>query len=112
MAEYPLAEYRTVVLDGSGEATVTGLGPVLYGEQWRIHRISVSTTTRCKFTVYRGRDIAPQYQLDGTVRGDLDTSETNLTLQSGDSISFKWELGAAGATGSVRVEGTRTIRGR
>lgn len=112
MAEWQIAEYRSVTLDANGQATVVGVGPVLYGEVWRIQRISVSTTARCKFLVYRGRDIAPQYQIDGTVRGELDTSETNLTLQAGESISFQWTEGTSGATGSVRIEGTKTVRGR
>lgn len=112
MANYQLAEFRSVTLDANGSATVAGVGPVLYGETWKVERISVSTTVRCKFTVYRGRDTSPQYQVDGTVRGDLDTSETNLSLQSGDSLSFKWENGANDAKGSVRIEGVRIVRGR
>lgn len=112
MAEYPLAESRSAILDASGTATVIGVGPVLYGESWKIELISVSTSVRCKFTVYRGRDTSASYQIDGTVRGDLDTSETNIKLQTGDAISFKWENGSPGASGTVRIEGTRTIKGR
>lgn len=112
LAEYRLAESRSVTLDGGGGATVVGVGPVVYGESWRVERISVNTTSRCKFTVHRGNDTSPQYQIDGTVRGDLDTSETSLPLMTGETISFKWDGGTAGASGTVRIEGTRTVKGR
>lgn len=110
--EYRLQESRTATLDSNGAAVVIGVGPVVYGETWKVERISVSTTSRCKFTVHRGDPTSPTTQIDGTVRGDLDTSETNITLLNGESIAFKWSNGAAGAVGTVVIEGTRTVRGR
>lgn len=112
MAEFRLAESRSVTLDVNGLATVTAVGPVVYGESWTVERISVSTTARCKFTVYRGNATEPQYQIDGTVRGDLDTSDTNIPMMAGETISFKWENGLAGSAGTVRIEGKRIVRGR
>lgn len=112
MAEYPLAVSRSVVLDGSGTATVVGIGPVLYGETWRVTLFSVNTTSRCEFTVHRGNDTSAQYQIDTTAKGDLDTSPTDIALQSGETISFKWANGSPGAVGTIRVEGKRILRGR
>lgn len=110
--ELRLQESRSTTLDSNGTAVITSVGPVVYGETWKIERISVNTTSRCKFTVHRGDPTSPTTQIDGTVRGDLDTSETSISLLNGESIAFKWANGAAGAIGTVVIEGTRTIRGR
>lgn len=112
MAEFPLAVSRSVTLDSSGTGRVTGVGPVKYGESWKVTLFSVNTTSRCKFTIHRGNDTTPQYQIDATVRGDLDTSATDITLQAGETISFLWANGTPGAVGTIRLEGTITMRGR
>lgn len=114
MSEYRLQESRSVVLDINGNASVIGLGPTVYGETWQINRISVNTTARCRFSVHRGIETTPATQIDATTRGDIATSETNLPLQSGERVSFAWVGGitAAGATGTVVIEGTRNVRGR
>lgn len=112
MAEYPLAVSRSVTLDSNGTGRVTGVGPTRYGESWHVKLFSVNTTTKCKFSVHRGNDTSPQYQIDGTVRGDLDTSNTDITLQTGETVSFLWLNGSAGSVGTIRIEGTIYLRGR
>lgn len=112
MIELPLSDSRSVILDANGEATVIGVGPVRFEESWVITLFSVSTSSRCTFTVHRGNDPTAQYQIDGTAKGDLDTSDTNIALLAGQTISFKWSDGTPGATGSVRFEGTIKLRGR
>lgn len=111
MIELPLSDSRSATLDANGDATVVGVGPVRYGESWVVTLFSVSTTSRCTFTVHRGNDTAPQYQIDGTARGDLDTSQTNIALNTGEKISFKWSGGTPGSIGSVRFEGVIKLRG-
>lgn len=112
MAEYPLAVSRSVTLDSSGIGRVTGVGPVRYGESWHITLFSVNTSVRCRFTVHRGNDTSAAYQIDSTDRGDLDTSPTDIRLQAGETISFLWQKGTAGAVGTIRIEGTINLRGR
>lgn len=111
MIELPLSDSRSVTLNINGDASVIGVGPVRYGESWVVTLFSVSTTSRCTFTVHRGNDTSQQYQIDGTARGDLDTSQANIVLQSGQKISFKWSGGTPGSIGSVRFEGTIKLRG-
>lgn len=112
MAKYQLAESRTVVLDGKGSAAVLGIGPVRYGESWVIHRFSVNAPAKCRVTVHRGYGVDPTTQIDATNRGDLDTSETNIALQSGEQISIKWSNGTPGNTCIIRIEGDRILAGR
>lgn len=111
MANLPLLESRSVVLNATGTATVIGLGPARYGESWHIKLFSVNTTVRCKFTIHRGNQTTAQYQIDGTNRGDLDTSNTDIVLSTGETISCLWSAGTNGARGTVRIEGTRVMRG-
>lgn len=110
--EYRLEETRTVTLDGNGNATVIGVGPTVYGETWRVKRFSVNTGSRCKFTVHRGISVEDTTQIDATGRGDLDTSETDVPLNIGETLSFKWAGGTPGSSGMVRIEGTREVAGR
>lgn len=109
MAEFQLAETRAVTLDGSGNAVALGVGPVRYGESWVVTRFSVNSSSKCRLTVHRGFGVDPSTQIDGTDRGDLDTSETNVTLMTGDSLSFKWSKGTAGTTSVVRIEGVKRV---
>lgn len=112
MPEYRLEVTRSVTLDASGNATVLGIGPTVYGETWRVKRFAVNSTSRCRFTVHRGISTDPTTQIDGTSRGDLDTSETDIPMQTGEQLSFRWSGGTSGATGTIRIEGTREVAGR
>lgn len=112
MTEYRLEETRTVTLDGNGNASVLGVGPTVYGETWRVKKFSVNTGSRCTFTVHRGISVEPTTQIDATSRGDLDTSETDVPLQVGEQLSFRWENGVPGTVGIIRIEGIREVAGR
>lgn len=110
--EYRLEGFRDVTLDANGEASIVAIGPTRPNEKWNITRFSVNTTVACEFQVFRGNTLDSQYQIDFTQQGAGDTSETDLTLQVGETISFKWSGGTSGATGTIRWEGKYFIPGR
>lgn len=111
MTDFPLQQFYSLTLDSNGEGEVIGVGPSRFNESWIVTLISVNTTSDCTFSVHRGNDTAPTSQIDATVNGNLDTSNTSITLQASETVSFKWMNGTAGSTGTVRVEGTVTMKG-
>jgi hypothetical protein len=111
--EYRLQESRSATCDANGTVAITQVGPVRAGERWRIRRFSVSTTSGGTFTVFRGNDVSsPSNQLDYTERAEGDTSETDISLMPGETISFLWDDCDASAVGTVRFEGDRFVPGR
>lgn len=110
--EYRLEYFNDVTLNASGEASVVAVGPTRPNERWKITRFSVNTTSSCNFQVFRGNTLDSQYQIDYTSKGAGDTSETDLPLSVGETISFKWTNGTAGAIGTIRLEGSYFVPGR
>jgi hypothetical protein len=110
--EFRLQDSRSVTLDANGEATVTNIGPTRPNERWKVTRFSVNTTVACDFQVFRGNDTNADYQIDFTSKGAGDTSETDLPLSVGETISFKWSAGTPGAIGTIRWEGSYFIPGK
>lgn len=110
--EYRLEGFREVTLDANGEASVFAIGPSQAFERWKITRLSVNTSAACDFQVFRGNTQENQYQIDFTTKGAGDTSETDLQLQVGETVSFKWSDGSSGAVGTIRWEGSYYVPGR
>lgn len=110
--QYRLEGFRDVTLDANGEASIPAIGPTRPNERWKVTRFSVNTTASCTFQVFRGNTLDSQYQIDFTAKGAGDTSETDLPLSVGETISFKWSNGTPGSTGTIRWEGSYFVPGR
>lgn len=105
----PLVTSVTVVLDGSGNGTCQGLGPVSPGETWAVTVISV----RCSSNASEA--IASAYLsgvlLGTTTWGSTGDSDTGITqeLANGQTIYATWTGGDPGATATMGLTGTRTV---
>lgn len=99
-------ESRSVVLDGSGNGSVT-FGPDRY--PWIIQRVSVrvsSNTNEPQANIYRG-SVNPGSFVSGTFSGTNDT-DSNLNdgvLHIGELYVCEWTGGDAGATATVSFYG-------
>lgn len=106
-----LEGFRDATIGADGTATVFGVGPNYPGEQWSVKKWSVTCSAPAEFRIVRGIDIDQRYQIDSTTRGDLDSSETNVPLQAGETVSFHWFNSTVGARATIRWEGVRTVPG-
>lgn len=115
MQTVPLNESRSVTLDGSGNGTLP-MRPYGGGEIWlpTIASVKVATNTKeanCK--IYIGPSATDPYFVDGTLSGSTGDSTDRVTGYSVDSHGHTlwavWAGGDAGATATLRVNGTETI---
>lgn len=106
MVSRPLDTSRTATFDAAGIARVV-LGPTVYGERWRVKRMSVNTTSAndTDVRVYLNAEIDTR-MIDGSYTGNRDFSETDLTLQTLDRLIVVWIAGTPGALASFLVQGT------
>ena len=110
--EYRLEEFVQATIGSDGTASVTNIGPRAANERWEINRFSASGTSNSKLQVFRGNSLERNRQIDVTVRADADTSETDVKLRNGETVSFKWSSGVVGATMTCRIEGSRFVLGK
>lgn len=109
----PFRAYGAVILDGSGDGTIT-LGPVPAGEVWRVNRMAIQITggvtgnlgAECR--VYRGT-ANPANFFDGSTRAGLDVSElpNPMILTASESLTFVFSGATAGAQATAAVDGVR-----
>lgn len=109
--EYRLEVSRSVTFNGSGIGQILSIGPVGPGERWVINNTSVSATVACTFADYYGREINASRQIDYTVQGQGDSSDTKIPLAPQEVISCEFQ-GAAGGIGTVVFTGSRYVPGR
>jgi len=105
---------QKLVLDKSGQATfdangraVIRLGPEKARERWVVRRVTVSTTSNATSTAttYKGVE-TPSRRLDGTVRGNQDTSEDDsYSIESGEGFLCVWSGGTPGAIATLFLLG-------
>jgi hypothetical protein len=105
----PLMESGQATIGADGKATVR-LQPLRAHETWRIRRIQVQSTSTilvptCR--IYKGA-VAANLQVDGTQRGTMDHSDTDLPLLNGEAFIAVWESGDVGALCVVTIEGERS----
>lgn len=110
--EFRLSESRTVTIGSNGTAEVLGIGPSRAFERWVIKLFNVKTGSSGIFQVFRGYGTDNTNQIDYTGRADGDTSDCNIPLRTGESISIKWSACLSGATGIFRLEGSAFITGQ
>lgn len=110
MATLPLlaSANATFISDGVGGsvARVPHLGPRRYGTTWHVTHM-VSTTNSVvpsQVRVYRNIE-SPTTIVDGSDSANQDTSETDITLGSGEFLTFVWTKGDIGAIATITVSG-------
>jgi hypothetical protein len=127
---YPLHEFATVILNGSGNGTArispgqpgapgSGVGASRNsGLLWNVEGISVSVATNVKeaqasaFISYGVQSVsAGDFQGQTQTGSTGDTCTVNASLRPGDWVTVTWLGGDAGAVATMRVFGTVTPPG-
>jgi hypothetical protein len=104
----PLDTNRTAVFNAAGVARLE-IGPVVFGETWRVRRMTVSTSSAANTDarVYLNAEIDTR-MVAGSYSGDRDFNETDITLQNLDRLIVVWVDGTPGANASFLLQGTST----
>jgi len=110
--EYRLDEAARATIAADGTGQVLNVGPKLPGERWHITIMSANGPAGAKLQVMRGNSFDASRQLDVTVRADADTSACDITLMSGEVVSFWWTNGTAGSVMTCSLNGSRYVQGR
>jgi hypothetical protein len=107
-ATRPLDTNRTAMFNAAGVARLE-IGPVVFGETWRVRRMTVSTssTANTDARVYLNAEIDTR-MVAGSYSGDRDFNETDITLQNLDKLIVVWVDGTPGANASFLLQGTST----
>jgi hypothetical protein len=104
----PLDTNRNTTFGLNGVARLE-IGPVVFGETWRIRRMTVSTdsTSNTDVRVYLNAEIDSR-MVAGSYSGDRDFNETDITLQTLDKLIVVWVDGTPGSHASFLLQGTST----
>jgi hypothetical protein len=98
----------TFISDGAGGtvARVT-LSPTVFGTEWDVKRMSVSTTSVAQTTLRTYRNIeTPSAFIDGTSKANANISNMEIHLQTLDKLIFVFTGGDIGAIATAIVDGT------
>ena len=109
MTERALQDFRSVVLDASGNGTVT-FGPDRANTSWLVKRASVKTSTNVNepiASIYRGT-ANPGTLITATYSGSQDTDSdiNDNPLYTGEYYTCQWTGGDVGATATISFGGT------
>jgi hypothetical protein len=107
----PLLTSGTATADAGGRAVVS-IGPDIYGNEWFVEYVSITSTslqkTRCD--VYRDV-ISDTAFLEASGQGNRDTSDTKHVLTHGNKLVFVWQGATPGSNCLVVARGTQERRG-
>ncbi len=104
--EYRLDLLVQATIGADGTARVQRVGPVAYGERWRVTLFSASGPQIARLQIFRGPN-----QIDGTEFADNATSNTDIPLQVGETLTFLWSGGVVGTIMQCAVSGERHVKG-
>lgn len=93
--------------DGSGIARAR-IGPQTYGHEWRVARMVTTTNdfaNRNELRVYLNGESLNR-MLAGTYNANQDFNETDLTLQTLDTLIAVWTKCAPGTICNLQLQGT------
>lgn len=104
----PLDTNRSAIFGATGVARLE-IGPVVFGETWRVRRMTVTTGSLANTDarVYLNAEIDSR-MVAGSYSGDRDFNETDVTLQTLDKLIVVWVDGTPGAIASFLLQGTAT----
>jgi len=111
MTDVPFQDSRSVVLNGSGNGSVT-FGP--QRNQWQMERVSVSVSSNANepsANIYRGTANAGTF-ISGTYSGsnDTDSDFRDRPMWPGEFYTCVWTDGDPGATATVSFGGYEVSR--
>lgn len=109
--EYDLSVDRSGTFLADGTAYIDGVGPAQYGERWEIESIQTLVEGSVDESRLRIMQDGRTRVIQGTYSGNFDTSDSHISLQSGQKLYFAYERGTPGATARVTVNGRKFIRG-
>lgn len=113
MASAPLTESARATVDATGRATAT-LQPLRSFERWKIRKYTVSSTSTVLVPaarIYRG-SVTASNLLEGTYVGTLDSSDVDLSLETGEALIAVWEGKQPGQSGAdIGAVCTFTVQG-
>ena len=104
----PLDTNASGIFDANGVARVR-LGPQVFGETWRVRRMTVSSSSPAGETdarVYLNSEIATR-MVAGSYSGNQDFNETDVTLQTLDTLIVVWNGGTPGARADFLLQGLK-----
>lgn len=104
--EYRLDTVVTGVIGASGGVSIAGIGPAQWSERWHIKLFSAKGPAIAKLEIFRSGS-----KIDGTEFADNATSDTDITLQAGESLTFTWSNGVVGTVMLCYISGERTVKG-
>ena len=109
MTTRPLAESVTVSFEAGGRA-IASLSPSRSYERWRITLTAIRTTSesQTRFSEYRFSE-SPSNLVEGTETGNLNSSDSVVEVEPGESLVYVWEGGTPGASATVTVRGERML---
>ena len=107
-----LFESYNVTLDAYGNGTIAYIGPVMTMERWQIQVVQTTCTSGKQTKMLMTRGDRANAIIDGTYSGNQDTSPVSMTLITGQSLTFIYSGGDAGAIGTVTLQGSRELKGR
>ena len=96
--------------DGNGSTVAQcSVSPQVFGVTWTVKRIVISTTSSglngsSRFFLYLN-SIGPSTLIDGTYSGDQDFSETQLEVNTLDTLIAVWTGGDIGSIAQINVSG-------
>lgn len=106
-----LHESASATADANGRA-VAKVQPMRAFEKWNIDGYSVASTSSVlvpTVRIYRGSE-NPSSLVEGTYSGNLDHSDTKLTLMNGEALLAVWSGADVGAQCTFKITGTREGR--
>ncbi len=101
-----LQEYRPATADANGRAVVI-FQPLRSFERWHITLMNIQSTSSVKvpqFRAYRNAE-GPSSLVDSTYDGNQNVSNTDITLETGESIIGVWSGADAGSICSMNIQG-------
>jgi membrane peptidoglycan carboxypeptidase len=105
---FPLNEIAQVVLDGSGNGTVT-MGPTNAFQCWKPSNAACAVSTNVKeptFTLYSGRAGSNANRYGGTYTGSNDNTDiSGMVLYPGSVVTGVWTGGDVGGLATLTLSG-------
>lgn len=107
MTTRPLDTSVNTLFGANGVARLR-IGPQVFGESWRIRRMVVSTdsTSDTDVRIYLNAEMDSRL-VAGSYSGNRDFNETDMTLQTLDTLIVVWVEGSPNANASFILQGTR-----
>lgn len=110
--KFPLYESKPAVAAATGRAVAT-LQPLRAYERWNIRKVSIQCQSPLSvgaavpiFKLYRNSE-APMNLIEGTLTGDLNSSDMDIWLETGEALIGVWSGADVNSQASMTIQGDR-----